>query len=200
MNFTENIANRYTTKLYDASKKVDADIIEQLKQVLYLSPSSLNTQPWNFTFIEEGEKKQALAHHSFHNTEKVQKASHIVAFNVIDDLEYFEQKIEETLPEYAVQYYQNNLKGQPAEEIKSWMSKQVYIALGVFLSACANMGIDSTPMEGIEPEKYTEILGLDKHKTILAVAIGYRDEEDLNQLSKKPKQRRGFDEIISTTR
>jgi nitroreductase/dihydropteridine reductase len=26
--------------------------------------------------------------------------------------------------------------------------------LGVLLSACADMGIDSTPMEGIEPEKY----------------------------------------------
>ncbi len=51
-----------------------------------------------------------------------------------------------------------------------------------FLTACASLGIDATPMEGIEGDKYTEILGLENHLTTFAVCIGKHHEEDTNQL------------------
>lgn len=37
------------------------------------------------------------------------------------------------------------------------MIRQVYLALGVFLSACAAMEIDSTPIEGIIIDEYAKI-------------------------------------------
>lgn len=37
-----------------------------------------------------------------------------------------------------------------------------YIALGNCLTSAAWLGIDVCPMEGIEPEKYNEMLGLNK--------------------------------------
>jgi nitroreductase/dihydropteridine reductase len=39
--------------------------------------------------------------------------------------------------------------------------------LGVFLSACAEMAIDATPMEGIEPDKYDEILNQSDYASIV---------------------------------
>ena len=60
------------------------------------------------------------------------------------------------------------------------------------------MGIDSTPMEGIVPEEYDKILSLDEYATLVAVAIGYRDEDDFNQPSKKPKSRMSIEKIIET--
>jgi len=63
------------------------------------------------------------------------------------------------------------------------------LALGIFLSACAEMGIDSTPMEGVEPENYDKILNQTDYATLAAVAIGHRGQEDSNQPSKKPKSR-----------
>ena len=86
----------------------------------------------------------------------------------------------------------------PEEKIKSWFDKQVYLALGVLLSACAEMGIDATPMEGIEPENYDKILGQNEYATLVAVAIGYRDKEDGNQPSKNPKTRMAIDKVIET--
>lgn len=34
--------------------------------------------------------------------------------------------------------------------------------MGVLLTVCAQMKIDACPMEGFDPVKYDEILGLDK--------------------------------------
>ena len=41
-----------------------------------------------------------------------------------------------------------------------WAARQAYIALGNFMTSAALLGIDTCPMEGIEPEKYDAILGL----------------------------------------
>ncbi|WP_253275640.1 nitroreductase family protein [Persicobacter sp. CCB-QB2] len=190
--------SRYTTKMYDASKKVSPAQIADLKRILQLSPSSINSQPWGFTFVEEEQLKAALAQVSLFNAPKVENASHVVVFNVISDLAYFEENHIGALPERQQEYYKNFLKPMPEAEIKAWMKHQVYLALGVFLSACAEMGIDSTPMEGIDVAAYADLLKLEKHETVFAVAIGYRDVEDFNQLDKNPKQRKVLEEVIAT--
>lgn len=139
-----------------------------------------------------------MAKVSYFNDVKVLGASHVVIFSAIDDIEHFEQQLENNNPPRAVAYYKQFLKTKSALEIKTWFAHQVYLSLGVFLSACAEMGIDSTPMEGIITEEYDTILKNDKYKTLFAVAIGYRDVEDLNQPDKTPKTRLAFDEVIKT--
>ena len=124
----------------------------------------------------------------------------LIVLSRIDNLEAFENQIKEELPEAAVNYYKETIKPKPESYIKSWFDKQVYLSLGILLSACAEMGIDSTPMEGLNPEDYDKILELDNYATLVAVAIGYRDEDedDHNQPSKKPKSRMSIDKIIDT--
>ncbi|GAA4849991.1 nitroreductase family protein [Algivirga pacifica] len=198
MNFTDLMQARYTTKKYDANKKIDIEKIEQLKDILHMSPSSINSQPWRFTFVESEEVKTKLAKASYFNEEKVLNASHLVVFSAINNKVLFEEQINANLPEGAVGYYNNFLKEKPEEELHDWHVKQVYLALGVFLTACAGMEIDATPMEGIVAEEYDEILGLTGYKTTFAVAIGYRDEEDQNQPHINPKSRLNREEVIFT--
>ena len=196
MSFIQSMESRYTTKKYDSSKKIDQHLIKELKQILRLSPSSINSQPWKFTFVSNQKTKEKLLKVSWINTPKVLDSDTVVVFSRINNLDYFEQRIEKELPEGAVNYYKEMVKQKPDDEIKAWFDKQVYLALGVFLSACAEMGIDATPMEGLEPEKYDEILGQEDYATLVAVAIGYRDPEDANQPSKKPKSRMDLDLVI----
>ena len=66
------------------------------------------------------------------------------------------------------------------------------------MSACASLGIDSTPMEGIDNKKYDEILKLEDYSTLFAVAIGYRDPNDTNQPSITPKSRLDINTVIKT--
>ena len=44
--------NRYTTKAYDASKRIPQEQFERLLEILRLAPSSINIQPWHFFIIE----------------------------------------------------------------------------------------------------------------------------------------------------
>ena len=198
MSFLESMQNRYTTKKFDSSKKIDHNKTQELKDILQLSPSSINSQPWKFTFVSDKEIKRKLANVSWHNTNKVIDSDTVVVFSRIDNIDLFEQQIEQELPKGAVDYYKEFIKPQTEEQIRAWFDKQVYLALGIFLSACAEMGIDATPMEGVEPENYNEILNQTDYSTLMAVAIGYRDNEDFNQPSKKPKSRKDIINVIET--
>jgi len=198
MRFLSAMEQRYTTKKYDPSKKLSPEQHTALQNILRLSPSSINSQPWKFTFVQTEVLKTQLSEVSWHNTAKVLDCDTVVVFSRIDDIALFEQQIETTLPKGAVGYYKQFIQPQPEAQIRAWFGRQLYLALGVFLGACAEMGIDSTPMEGIEPEQYDQILGLTGYTTLVAVAIGHRDPEDSNQPSKKPKTRLAIDQVIQS--
>ncbi len=198
MSFLDIAKSRYTTKKYDPNGKIADETIEQLKEIIRLSPSSINSQPWKFTFIPDAETKNKLSKVSYHNEEKVKDASHVIVFSVIENVEDFEKWNLSLLPERSGSYYNRMVKPKGEAEIKSWLSCQVYLSLGFFLSACANMGIDSTPMEGIQIGEYDRILKQDGYKTLFAVAIGYRDKDDVNQPSVTPKFRLDMDNVIRT--
>jgi len=198
MDFRSIAEQRYTTKKFDATKTIPKEKIEDLKHILKLSPSSINSQPWLFSFVSHKETKNALADASFFNAPKIKNASHLVIFSVQENLEEFERHVEENLPEGAVNFYKQFVKEQPKEKTVNWLTHQVYITLGFFLAACAAMEIDSTPMEGIEPEKYKDILKLKDHKVLFSVAIGYRDTLDGNQPKIIGKSRLPVETVIQT--
>lgn len=198
MSFKASMQNRYTTKNYDASKKIDKQKIADLKEILRLCPSSINSQPWKFTFVNDTAIKEELSKVSWLNTDRILKCDTVVVFSRSNNIAAFESRIEKELLEGAFNYYVEYIKRLSEVEIKAWFDRQVYLALGVFLSACAEMDIDATPMEGIEPENYDRILKLNDYASIVAVAIGYRDPDDFNQPSKKPKSRRALDQVTQT--
>ncbi|OYE02400.1 nitroreductase family protein [Nostoc sp. 'Peltigera membranacea cyanobiont' 232] len=73
--------------------------------------------------------------------------------------------------------------GARSFNVNDWSTRQVYIALGNFMTSAASaalLGVDTCPMEGIEPVKYDNLLGLTAKgfMTVVACAAGYRSEED----------------------
>ncbi|WP_284462356.1 nitroreductase family protein [Chryseobacterium sp.] len=196
MSFLEKMKTRYTVKKYNPQGSISAEQVKELQEILNLSPSSINSQPWNFIFTNNSELKNQLAEVSYINKEKVLDCSHLIIFQVLKNTQDFERQIEENLPEGAVNYYRNRVKPKGEAAVKSWLAHQVYLSLGIFLSACAAMGIDSTPMEGIEPEQYDDILKNEKYETLFAVAIGQREETDANQPKFNPKTRLKTEKVI----
>ena len=53
MNFLDLSKSRYTTKKYNPELKISEEKIQQLKEILRLSPSSIDSQPWKFTFVSD---------------------------------------------------------------------------------------------------------------------------------------------------
>ena len=190
MNILKLFRERYTTKLYDSSYRLQAEEIDQIKEILCLAPSSINSQPWAFEIIEDDVIKERLSEHSMNNSGRVRAASHIIVFHVYRSVEVFEQERISRLAEGVQGFYRGYVASRGEVAVRAWMERQVYVALGMLLAALPALGIDSTPMEGFDLEAYDAILGHEKYRPIVAVALGRRDLKDENQPSITPKSRR----------
>jgi nitroreductase len=191
---------RYATKKFDSSKKISPKDLEILKEVLRLTPSSYGLQPWKFLIIENQALRQQLREKSWGQSQ-VTDASHLIVFCSYLDLkeEHIDNHITNTsitrnqdianLAGYG-NFVKKTLSNLSPNDISTWSSKQLYIALGQLMLACAEMKIDATPMEGFEPAGYDEILGLkakNLHATLVC-PIGYRHAEDDAQFNNKVRK------------
>jgi nitroreductase len=184
---------RYATKKFDATKKISSEDLASLKEAIRLTASSYGLQPYKVLIVENPELRAQLQPVSWGQSQIVD-ASHLLVFaNIIN---FGEKEIDATinnmattrnLPLEALQGYGDFMKSKlvslPVDVKNTWTSKQTYLALGNLMNAAAELKIDVTPMEGFEPEKYNEILGLDKLglNASLVATIGYRHEEDATQ-------------------
>ena len=202
-NFIENQNWRYATKKFDATKKVSTEDLETLKKAIQLSSSSYGLQLYKVFIIENPEVRAQLQPVSWGQSQIVD-ASHLLVFaNIVNvqesHIDAYVQNIADTrgLSVEDLKGYSDFMKSKivplPVEQKAVWTSKQTYLALGNLLNAAAELKIDVTPMEGFEPEKYNEILGLNALglNASLVAAVGYRHEEDATQhyvKVRKPKQ------------
>ena len=196
MDIIKLLQSRYTTKVYDPSFRLSEEQLATIKEVLRLSPSSINSQPWAFELIDDKALKSVLAEESWSNLERVKQASLLIVFYTYRDVETFiKERIDtQETPAQAQTYFHNYVASQGSEAIQAWQTHQIYIALGVLLTSLASMGLDSAPMEGIDVDKYDKILGREKYRPVLAVLVGRHAEDDFNHPSRKSKQRR--DDVI----
>lgn len=207
-NFIENQNWRYATKKFDATKKVSTEDLETLKKAIQLSSSSYGLQLYKVFIIENPEVRAQLQPASWGQSQIVD-ASHLLVFaNIVNvqesHIDAYVQNIADTrgLSVEDLKGYSDFMKSKivplPVEQKAVWTSKQTYLALGNLLNAAAELKIDVTPMEGFEPEKYNEILGLGRLglNASLVAAIGYRHEEDATQ--HYAKVRKPIEELFET--
>ena len=190
MDIIKLLQSRYTTKVYDPSFRLSEEQLAIIKEILRLSPSSINSQSWAFELIEDEALKSVLGEESRSNLERVKQASLLIVFYTYRDVETFIKERIDTQEAPVQTYFYNYVASQGRDAIQAWQTHQVYIALGVLLTSLASMGLDSTPMEGLNVDKYDEILGREKYRPVLAVLVGRHAEDDFNHPSRKNKQRR----------
>ncbi|HWZ95493.1 MAG TPA: NAD(P)H-dependent oxidoreductase [Opitutaceae bacterium] len=189
---------RYATKKFDPSKKIPADTWAALEQALVLAPSSFGLQPWKFIVVQDPATRQKLSAASYGQTQPVE-CSHYVVFTVRKNLgadhvgRYIDRIVEvrggtkDALKGYRDIMLGSLEKARAGGYLDMWQTHQVYIALGQFMASAALLGVDVCPMEGIEPPKYDEILGLAAQgcTALCAGAAGYRAADDKYATTKK---------------
>jgi nitroreductase len=191
---------RYATKKFDATKKISTEDLNFLKEAIRLSSSSYGLQPYKIIIVENPELRAQIQPAAWGQSQIVE-ASHLIVFahrtsiKEVEIEEFFENMSNTRgIPADALAGYKGFVKGNVAklsdDATSIWNSKQTYLAMGNLLNAAAELKIDVTPMEGFEPAKVNEILGLEDlglNASLLAT-IGYRHEEDATQHYKKVRK------------
>jgi len=200
---------RYATKQFDPDRKISPAVWEALEDSLILTPSSYGLQPWQFFVVTDPDLKSALRPHSW-NQPQVTDCSHHVVFATRREVDeafvdkYVSRIAEvrgvapESLGFYKDMMASDILNGPRSEWVREWAARQVYIALGNFMTAAALLGVDTCPMEGFDPAKYDEILELPSKgfQAVVACPAGYRAAGD--KYGDLPKVRFPKAELIQT--
>lgn len=206
---------RYTTKHY-SGREIPREQMASLLEILRLTPTSVNCQAWHFFTAHTPEARAKLlpALPEF-NRDRVTEASDVIVFTVptkLDDAHFervlakeaadgrfdaaaiasgFDRQVLSVRSDAVARYCSGPDRGE------IWAREQVSIALGFLLFAAAGMGIDATPLGGMEFDKVDEILGLPAQgrRAVIGCAIGRRAADDSN--ARRPKSRLPFDEVVT---
>lgn len=214
MDILNALKTRYSTKEFDNTKKLTEEQIIQLEDLLQLSPSSTNIQPWHFVIATTDEAKKRITKStqgffSF-NEAKVLDASAVIVFASQVDLkeEHLRKVLEKEdadgrFPQkefkeqnYGAKIIFANIHKFDDKDFQHWADKQVYLNLGNFLLGVAALGLDAVAMEGIDRKVLDEELGLREKgfTSSVVVAVGYHKDGDFNK--DLPKSRLSKEEII----
>lgn len=197
---------RYATKVFDTTKAVNSEDVDFVLTAGNLTASSYGLQPFSFVVVDDVAKKQALVEQAY-GQQQIAHNGALIVLAVRTDLDAayiseYTSRIEAVrgLPAGAVDGYKDMMIGHitslTPEARLAWSQKQAYIALGTMMAAASERELDNAALEGFNPDKFDEILGLTErnlHASILLV-LGYRSAEDAT--SQNAKVRKDIADIV----
>lgn len=199
---------RYATKKMNATKPVPQEKVERILEAIRLTASSSGLQPYEIIVVTNPALREAIKPHAW-NQGQITDCSHLLVFaawdnytsdriNMMFDLVNTERGFSN---EGWEAYRQQLLAAYPARDAETnyqHAARQAYIALGSALIAAAEEGVDSTPMEGFDPDKVDEILGLRARglRSVLLLPLGYREAEN-DWLANLKKVRRSRENLVT---
>jgi len=196
---------RYATKAMNG-KKVEKDKLNAILQSINLAPTSLGLQPFNVLLIEKQELKEKILPIA-NGQKQVVDCSYLLIFAAWSEFtderkqEFYTnfEKVRGSVPDVLKNYIEtiyDNAQKNP-EEFFNWAARQTYLAFGVGIVAAADMGVDSTPMEGFNPQELDKLLNLNekKLKSVLLLPLGHRDVAK-DYLVNLPKLRKPLEQLV----
>ena len=206
--FLDKLNWRYATKKMDPNKAVPEDKVAKIVEAVQMAPSSSGLQPFELFVIRNKDIRAAIRPVSWDQAQ-ITDGSHLLVFAAWDN--YSEERIDAVVEQMAAERggmndllkgYYDNLKAmylpRTAEENYAHAARQAYIALGIALVAAAELGVDSTPMEGFNPSAVDEILGLKERglRSVVLLPLGYR-AEGKDWLLPMPKVRKSRGSMVT---
>jgi len=198
---------RYATKKMDPSKPVPQAKVDAIVEAIRMAPTSSGTQPFELFVVTNPDTRRKITE-AAGGQAQITDGSHLLVFAAWDD--YTAERID-TVVDLNVEargdlpmlhtYYENlksNYLPRDAEVNFAHAARQAYIALGIALVAAAEQEVDSTPMEGFNPDAVDTILGLKERglRSVVLLPLGYRDA-DGDWLLPMEKVRKSRDTLVT---
>ncbi|WP_397533695.1 NAD(P)H-dependent oxidoreductase [Roseateles sp.] len=205
-NLIEKLKWRYAAKKMDAAKAVPQEKVEHILEAIRLTATSSGLQPYEVIVVTDPAVRAQIQPHAW-NQAQITDGSHLLVFAAWDN--YTVERInmmfdlvneQRGFKNEGWENYRQMLLGlypkRSAEENYQHAARQAYIGLGTALIAAAEEQVDATPMEGFDPAKIDEILGLRARglRSVVLMPLGYRAAEGdwLVNLKKVRRDRAAF--------
>ena len=207
MALIDDLKWRYATKKYDPTKKVAQEDVDKIIEAARLAPTSSGLQQFRVIVITNQELKDKIVPIAS-GQQIVADCSHLLVFVAWD--KYTTERIdgqydfitdERELPRGRFGSYTDRLKSlylsQTSDENFVHTARQAYIGFGMAIAQAAELKVDSTPMEGFNPNMLDELLDLRSKglRSVLLLPLGYRDAKN-DWLEKMKKVRKSTDEFV----
>ncbi len=207
MALLDDLKWRYATKKYDPTKKVAQEDVDKIIEAARLAPTSSGLQQFRVIEITNQELKDKIVPIAM-DQQIVADCSHLLVFVAWDkytaeriDGQYDYITDERELPRGRFGSYTDRLKSlylnQTEEQNFVHTARQAYIGFGLAIAQAAELKVDSTPMEGFNPDLLDKLLDLRTKglRSVLLLPLGYRDAEN-DWLEKMKKVRKLTDEFV----
>ena len=189
MELLDKLNWRYAAKAMNG-EKVAEDKVERILEAARLAPTSSGLQPFEIFVIKNQEVKEQIRPVAW-NQSVITDCSHLLVFAAwdtytADRINYMfdlTNEIRGFKNEGWENYRQMLLDSYPqkdAEENFNHAAKQAYIAFSQAIAAAAFEKVDSTPIEGFDPEAVDKILGLREKglRSAVLLPLGSRKESE----------------------
>ena len=173
MSFLDKLNERYATKAMNG-KVVPQEKIDNILEAIRLAPTSSGLQPFEVFVVTNDDTKSSIKEIAW-NQSQVTDCSHLLVFAAWDN--YTEDRINYMFDltnevrgfknEGWENYRQQLLNAYPqkdAEENFEHAARQTYIAFMAAITQAAYEGVDSTPMEGFDPDALDKILRIARQR------------------------------------
>jgi nitroreductase/dihydropteridine reductase len=176
---------RYATKAMNG-EKVPQNKIDTIIEAASLAPTSSGLQPYEILVITNEEVKKKIRAIGWDQS-VITDCSHLLVFAAWDN--YTADRINKVFDHTnTVRGFKNegwgnyrqmllgNYPQRDAEVNFNHAARQAYIAFSQAIAAAAFEGVDSTPMEGFDPDALDEILNLREKglRSCVILPLGYR--------------------------
>jgi nitroreductase len=199
---------RYAAKKLNPQRPVPQPLVDRIVEAARLAPTSSGLQPFELISVTNPEVRAKIRDIAW-NQAQITDGSHLLVFAAWDN--YTADRINHMFDlTNAVRGFKNEgwenyrqmlLATYPQRDAElnyAHAARQAYIAVGVALVAAAEAQVDCTPMEGFDPAKLDDILGLRARglRSVVILPLGYRQEEG-DWLVKLAKVRRPLDQFLT---
>lgn len=199
---------RYAAKKMNPTKAVPQEKVERILEAARLAPTSSGLQPFEIIVVTDPAVRAKIQPIAW-NQAQITDGSHLLVFaawdnytadriNMMFDLTNDQRGFKNEGWENYRQMLLNSYPQRDAEVNFQHAARQAYIGMSAALIAAAFEEVDSTPMEGFDPNALDEILGLRARglRSVSILPLGYRADEG-DWLANLKKVRRPREQFVT---
>jgi nitroreductase len=199
MEFKDVVKNRRSVRDYETGKEVTDEQLKELFDIVKMSPSGYNLQPWEFIVVRNPENKKRLRACAYDQAHVEEASATIIVLGTTDPSPKAEELAADrikkgTMDDTKKKEFLATVESFSKDKnyAKIWTNRSTSLAAMTLMHAAKSMGLSTCPMEGFKADCIKEEFGIpEKYEVVMLITLGYESK----QQPERP-MRFGYEDIV----